>query len=307
MTAVATQHWDAKILGALIQNGVNPAVLREAIFSNTTYASWAQEHPEHNGCEPVELPEPMWAIAITDDAYPSHLAQRQLSPPVVIYGIGNKDVLATPSIAVIGTRKMSQLGASITKAAALGVKTCGATLISGLADGCDQAAHVAAIELRAPTIAVIGCGIDKHSNTTLIEAIVAHNGAVISEHPIGTPSTPQRLMARNRIISGLSAGVVVAEAAKDSRGTINAIGCAISEGVSVLVTKPKPAWSNHPGAQLASILANPNGVDPDKFGWVGLANKNCWKHAPLANAVATNREELIEYIGLMLQFAPHGQ
>lgn len=149
-----------------------------------------------------------------DEAYPELLKQIH-DAPKILFVKGDLAVLSDPQIAVVGSRNMSPYGRDNAKAYASYLAGCGLTITSGMALGIDGVAHQAALEAGANTIAVLGTGIDvvypkRHED--LYEKI-AEQGAIVSEYPLGTPAIPNFFPRRNRIISGLSIGVLVVEAA----------------------------------------------------------------------------------------------
>lgn len=158
--------------------------------------------------------------------YPTYL--REISqPPLVLYMLGNlsaQDLLY--SLAVVGTRKPSGYGQRLAKEFARELSAAGATIISGMAVGVDSLAHWGAIEGGGKTVAVLACGVDQcypSSNRPLYNKLVSgESGAVVSEFYPGTKPEKWRFPARNRIISGLSQGVVVIEAGETSGSLITA-------------------------------------------------------------------------------------
>ena len=128
-------------------------------------------------------------------------------------------MLAQPGIAMVGTRHPTPYGSGMAERLSTDLAARGLVIISGLARGIDTASHRGAIAAKGKTIAVLGTGIDvmyPKENTRLTEQIVALGGALITEFPVGTSPTPQNFPIRNRIISGMSAGVLVVEAAEYS-------------------------------------------------------------------------------------------
>jgi DNA processing protein len=159
-----------------------------------------------------------------DDArYPQALLNTPDAPPV-IYAKGNLELLNKPSLAIIGSRNCSGQGANTARAFAREVADSGLTVVSGLALGIDAGAHEGALEGAASTIAVLGTGIDRvypARNLDLAHRI-AQKGVLISDYPLGTPPLPINFPRRNRIISGLSKGVLVVEASLGSGSLITA-------------------------------------------------------------------------------------
>jgi len=132
---------------------------------------------------------------------------------------GSVEVLAQPGIAMVGTRHPTPYGSGMAERLSTDLAARGLVIISGLARGCDTASHRGAVAAKGKTIAVLGTGIDvmyPKENTRLTEQILALGGALITEFPVGTFPAPQNFPIRNRIISGMSAGVLVVEAAEYS-------------------------------------------------------------------------------------------
>lgn len=160
-------------------------------------------------------------IIVGDDDYPDRLMQIPDAPPVLSV-IGDADLLARPSIAVVGARNASVNGRRLAAQFAADIGRAGQVITSGLARGIDAAAHDAA--LPTGTVAVLAGGVDviyPPENEGLYRAI-AERGAVVSEAPLGTKPQARHFPRRNRIVSGLSAGVLVVEAALQSGSLITA-------------------------------------------------------------------------------------
>lgn len=164
-----------------------------------------------------------YLITYVDDQYPAPL--REISdPPPVLYVRGQLLPEDRRALAVVGTRKASRYGIDAAKDLSYKLAKQGITIISGLALGIDSAAHQGAIEAHGRTIAILGCGIDilyPSENRKLALNIIEH-GAVISEFPLGTKPLGANFPRRNRIVSGLSLGVLVAEAPESSGALITA-------------------------------------------------------------------------------------
>jgi DNA processing protein len=173
-------------------------------------------------------------LRLGDIGYPEQLAQAPEAPEV-LYGVGNPEHLC-PGLGVVGARKATPYGLQAGRLFAGWAARAGYTIISGGAAGCDQAAHRAALEADRPTVAVLGCAADLvyPSDAGELLAAIAETGAVVSEHPWGTP--PQRWMfrTRNRIIAGLAGGLLVLEAGLPS-GTFSTADYALAAGRDVLV------------------------------------------------------------------------
>jgi DNA processing protein len=157
-------------------------------------------------------------ISLSDPEYPPRLKEIY-DPPVVLFVKGHVEVLAEPGIAMVGTRHPTPYGSGMAERLSTDLAARGLVIISGLARGIDTASHRGAIAAKGKTVAVLGTGIDvmyPKENTRLTEQIIALGGALITEFPVGTSPAPQNFPIRNRIISGMSAGVLVIEAAEYS-------------------------------------------------------------------------------------------
>jgi DNA processing protein len=162
-------------------------------------------------------------ITLADANYPRALFQCA-DPPPVLYVIGDPESLSRMSLAIIGSRNATPQGLSNARNFARAGAEAGLTIVSGMALGIDTAAHQGAIDATGSTVAVLGCGADilyPRSNAKLALEI-ARRGAVISEFALGTPPVATNFPRRNRIISGLSKGCLVVEAALASGSLITA-------------------------------------------------------------------------------------
>lgn len=162
-------------------------------------------------------------ITFTDAAYPP-LLKAIADPPPALFIRGNPALLSTPQIAVVGSRNPSSLGTQTAEDFAKTLARQGFTITSGLALGIDAASHWGALKAQGATIAVAGTGLDRiypARHQELARKIVA-TGAMVSEFPPGTPAKANHFPRRNRIISGLSIGLLVVEAAKQSGSLITA-------------------------------------------------------------------------------------
>jgi len=167
-------------------------------------------------------------------SYPARLKQIY-DPPVLLYVRGEVQALLQPGIAVVGTRHPTPYGIGMAERLACDLACRGLTIISGLARGVDAAAHRGAVNAKGKTVAVFGTGVDvvyPKEHNRLTEQILALGGALISEFPMSTFAAPQNFPIRNRIISGMSLGVLVVEAAEYS-GTRITSRCAIEQNRDV--------------------------------------------------------------------------
>ena len=157
-------------------------------------------------------------ISLSDPEYPLRLKEIY-DPPIVLFVKGSVEVLAQPGIAMVGTRHPTPYGSGMAERLSTDLAARCLVIISGLARGIDTSSHRGAVAAKGKTVAVLGTGIDvmyPKENSRLAEQIVVLGGALISEFPVGTHPAPQNFPIRNRIISGMSAGVLVVEAAEYS-------------------------------------------------------------------------------------------
>jgi DNA processing protein len=162
-------------------------------------------------------------IPLGDAAYPQALLQTA-DPPLLLYVQGRLDVLATPSLAIVGSRNPTPQGADNARSFASHIAGAGISVVSGLALGIDGAAHEGALAGAGRTIAVVGTGLDRvypRHHLGLAHRI-AETGAIVSEFAPGTPPLASNFPMRNRIIAGLSQGTLVVEAAVQSGSLITA-------------------------------------------------------------------------------------
>jgi DNA processing protein len=163
-------------------------------------------------------------LVLSDPEYPI-LLRETFDPPVVLYYLGDLPAaLARPAIAIVGSRRCSTYGRNAGEMLGRELAQRGVTIVSGLARGIDSSAHRGALEGGGLTIGVMGTGLDSvypKENRKLADAI-AKQGALLTEFPLGTPPLSQNFPFRNRVLSGLSLGVVVVEAAERSGSLITA-------------------------------------------------------------------------------------
>ncbi len=173
-------------------------------------------------------------LSMDDPSYPPRLKEIY-DPPLILRVRGNAEVLTHPGIAMVGTRHPTPYGSGMAERLACDLAAQGLVIISGMARGVDTASHRGAIAAKGKTVAVFGTGVDviyPKENSRLSEQILALGGALISEFPLGTFAAPQNFPIRNRIISGMSCGVLVVEAAEYS-GTLITARCALEQNRDV--------------------------------------------------------------------------
>lgn len=169
-----------------------------------------------------------------DENYPEKLTHIY-SRPQTLYVLGNEKILNTKSIAIIGCRKASGYGLENAFKFGYELAKKDICIISGFARGVDTYSHKGAIYAKGKTIAVLGCGLDivyPPENVELYKQILMNGGAIITEYPLGSKPEKYHFPARNRIISGLSDGVLVVEA-KERSGTLITVDYALEQGKNV--------------------------------------------------------------------------
>lgn len=184
----------------------------------------------------VQRLEEQNANYITYDSpdYPDRLREIY-DPPAVLWYRGDVSILGEPGIAVVGTRHPSVYGAGMAQMLSRELAARGMVILSGMARGVDTEAHKGALDARGKTVAVWGTGIDviyPKENKRLAEQILMYGGCILSEYPLGTFPAPQNFPVRNRILSGMSVGVLVIEAAEHS-GTRITARCAMEQNRDV--------------------------------------------------------------------------
>ncbi len=200
-------------------------------------------------------------VTFTCAEYPERLREI-FDPPPVLWVHGDAGLLARASIAIVGTRHPTPYGTGMAEMLGRDLAARGMLVVSGMARGVDSAAHKGALAAGKPTLAVWGTGIDvvyPKENRKLAEDILATGGAVVSELPMGTFPAPQNFPRRNRILSGVSIGVLVVEAGENS-GTRVTARCAADQGRDVFAVPgnvtSKNSWTPNTlinqGAQLTA-------------------------------------------------------
>ncbi len=175
-------------------------------------------------------------------------------PPKELYVLGDlKTLLQKPRLAVVGSRKVTPYGKLVTQQLTQDVANKGVVIISGLALGVDAIAHQAALDMHGSTIAVLGTSLEQlgpATNYHVARRILEQGGAIVSEYPSGSTTQPLNFIARNRIVSGLSDGILITEAAAKS-GTIHTANFALDQGRTVMAV---PGNINSPLSQGTNNL-----------------------------------------------------
>ena len=201
----------------------------------------------------------------SSSSYPSRLRVIP-DPPNRLWVRGDLAALARTVVAIVGSRRASPGSVDIAHRLAFDLATIGVTIVSGLARGCDGAAHSGALDAGGQTIAVLGSGVDviyPPEHAALAQQI-SRQGAIISEFPPGSSPLPHHFRQRNRLISGLAHGVIVIEA-NDKSGSLITAGCALVQGREVMVVPGTVlAGRNRGGHQLirdgAALVENAEDV-----------------------------------------------
>jgi DNA processing protein len=185
-------------------------------------------------------------VALGDPRYPQKLREI-FDPPIVLFARGRVELLQPPVLAVVGTRRPTPYGLAVAERLSADLAHAGLTIASGMARGVDTAAHRGALAAGGDTVAVLGCGVDivYPSENRKIAAEIAAKGLIVSEFPMGSTAFPQNFPIRNRIISGISEGVLVVEGAQYSGSAITA-RLALDQGREVFAVPgnitSKPSW-----------------------------------------------------------------
>ena len=253
----------------LMRNGLLPEMCIASLSDKTLFTgaekqrAWAEK-------------EGVAVLTLASGNYPQYLKEI-FAPPPVIFVRGDISVFSLHAVAMVGTRSPTVYGKNIATAITRELVEHGLAVVSGLALGIDTIAHQTCVEHGGRTVAVLGCGIDRiypSSNAPLSKKICDCGGAVVSEFPMGTPPEAFNFPRRNRIISGLSAGVCIVEGGEKSGSLITA-HYALQQGRDVFavpgpVTSPLstgtfnlikdgaiPARNGHEIAEALSLIEHP--------------------------------------------------
>lgn len=224
--------WNAKEEDLLKIEGIGKEITKQIL--NKEYRINLEKYEKYMKENNIEL------IHIYDKYYPNKLKE-MYDKPIVLYIKGDKTILNDFSLAIVGCREHTKYGEIVAKNISYQIAKKNIITISGLAKGIDSIAHIETLRAKGKTVAVIGSGIDNiypPENKKLAEEIVKNGGVIVSEYIIGTKPQKMNFPARNRIISGLSNGVVVVEAKKKS-GTMITVDFALEQGKEVFAVPRK--------------------------------------------------------------------
>ena len=217
---------------------------RDAIDGIVAFSDWAEIDEEIERARDAGIA----IVPFTNPNYPARL-RTIADPPPFLYVKGNILTDDDKAVAIVGSRSASEYGRRVARDLARGLASLGFTVVSGMARGIDASAHESALQAGGRTIAVLGSGVERAypaEHETLYRRI-GENGAVLSELPIGTRPLAFNFPARNRLISGLSLGVVVVEATEKSGSLITAT-LAVEQGREVFAVPGEVGSSRSRGA-----------------------------------------------------------
>ncbi|MFT5573518.1 MAG: DNA processing protein [Cryomorphaceae bacterium] len=243
-------------------------------------------------------------VMLGESAYPALLNEIS-DPPIALFAIGNLSLINEPKIAVVGSRRPTPIGAQITSRLASGLAELGIVVTSGMALGVDAIAHQAALDVGQATVAVMACGLDlvyPQRHRRLFDEI-ANKGLAISEYPPGVPATKYAFPQRNRIVSGVSYGVLIVEAAERS-GTLITARLAAEQNREVMVVPGSSLSAQYHGSHrlLRQGAALTSSIDDIMFCLNGPLQKFCGRpgDAPQQNTIPVadaDTKTLLKYIG----------
>ena len=237
-----------------------------------------------------------------DPGYPALLAQIA-DPPPLIFVAGNPLILERPQLAMVGSRRASRPGLDTAAAFSRSLAAAGFVITSGLALGIDGAAHQAALAVGGATIGVLGTGLEKlypQRHRQLAAQMAAQGSAVISEFPLDAPAQPANFPRRNRIISGLSLGVLVVEASVASGSLITA-RLAAEHGREVYAI---PGSIHHPGARGCHQLIRDGAILVETVDHILEALQH-WKVVAATESAVETPDDSAHPLLALLHAAPH--
>lgn len=237
-------------------------------------------------------------LTLADPDYPPQLLEIP-DPPILLYVKGRVDLLNQRTIAIVGSRNATPQGIANAEHFARSLSAAGVTIVSGLALGCDAAAHRGGLEGVGSSVAVIGTGADRiypARNQALAHSLAAE-GAVVSEFPLGTPPLAANFPRRNRIIAGLARGVLVVEAAQQS-GTLITARLAGEQGREVFaipgsIHSPLSKGCHHLIKQGAKLVESAQDI-LEELGQPLREGTPCLEASPIAD---TDAQRVLDALG----------
>ncbi|MCB1684839.1 MAG: DNA-processing protein DprA [Pseudomonadales bacterium] len=242
------------------------------------------------------------ALLVQDSPeYPARLGSIP-DPPLILHYQGNTELLNRPAIAIVGTRRASAYGLQFAQQLAADLAARGAVIVSGLALGIDSAAHRGALISQGATVGVLGSGLERIapvSNLGLARRILEAGGGLLSEYPLARSALPHHFPERNRLISGLSAGVIVVEASLRSGSLITA-RCALEQGREVMAVPGAAGLNGNAGChrllrQGAALVESA----ADVFDALGLISDQIPERFEdgIRAALSRNAQRILELLG----------
>lgn len=241
-------------------------------------------------------------VTFLDEEYPEDL-RNIYDPPILLYYKGDLSFQRF-KFAVVGTRRPSQYGVKVTQMIVEELSKQNICIVSGFAYGIDSVAHQTALENVAPTMAILGCGLDIHypyGNTWMTEPILERGGAIVSEYGMGVRALPAHFPVRNRLISGFSSGVLIVEAGERSGSLITA-KIAAEQGKNVY-TIPGSVFGNyftgnHHLIRLGAVLVENADQILEDYKLLAdkniLIKKNIQNSLPKKSLKETNSSEMLD-------------
>ena len=281
-----------------------PAV---ALSQISEYRQGRWPDPAYLGAIEVWLQQPQHSlIALTDPDYPA-LLKTISDPPLLLYIWGDTSVLHMPQLAIVGSRSATRQGLNLSNDFSRSLTEAGLVVTSGLARGVDGAAHSGAVGLLKPTVAVLGSGLQQvypRQHQALAQEIVACGGALVSELPLQMAPLAHNFPRRNRIISGLSAGVLVVEATERSGSLITA-RIALEQGREVFalpgaINNPQSHGCHRLIRQGATLVETVEHVIEQLSTLLGSYQQEELTHSPESIKLTTDEAWLLDQIGFQL-------
>lgn len=245
------------------------------------------------GLPPTPVPAPDGVIGYFDVRFPRRLLDIP-SPPAVLWVRGELPAEEARAVAIVGTRKPTTWGVRTAERSVEALEGTGSVIVSGLALGIDGIAHRRALTLGLPTVAVLGSGVDRPTpaeHAQLAAAILEAGGSLIAEVPPGTTPSARTLVARNRLQSGLSDTVVVAQCGLGS-GTLHTARFALLQGRELIVPEPTGDFAAEP--QSAGNIALARESDFDVISASAAERRRVGMRSRLADSAPKTGEELAE-------------